>query len=149
MTNNTSTPTTTPEGFTTVSPYLVVNNVEAQTKFLQTVFNAIVKDTYNNPDGTIMHTTLFIGNTTLMIGQTNENFPSNTPTTNYVFVNTVDSVFETALAEGAFPISEPTDKFYGNREGGFKDPEGNIWWVAQVIHTATKEVIENFAPQSN
>jgi len=34
---------------------------------------------------------------------------------------------------------EPGDRFYGYREGGFKDPSGHQWWIAQVLEELSKE----------
>jgi PhnB protein len=27
-------------------------------------------------------------------------------------------------------IVRPSDQFYGDRQGGVKDPSGNTWWIA-------------------
>jgi PhnB protein len=37
---------------------------------------------------------------------------------------------------------EPGDRFYGFREGGFRDPEGHQWWIAQVVKEMSVEEME-------
>lgn len=140
---------TTPKGFTTVCPYLIVKDVEAQTEFLQIVFDADLKDELRNPNGIIVHATLTIGNTTIMVTETTEELPINSTASNYVFVENVDSIYEIAVAEGALSIAKPEDTTYGNRESRFRDPEGNIWWIAQNIRTVTSERIERLVEERN
>jgi uncharacterized glyoxalase superfamily protein PhnB len=39
-------------------------------------------------------------------------------------------VYKRALAAGGASLYEPTDMPYGDREGGVKDPSGNMWFIA-------------------
>jgi PhnB protein len=61
------------------------------------------------------------------------------PSTLYLYVPNVDSVYQRAIKAGGQSVMEPTDMFYGDRSGGVKDPAGNSWFVA--THT------EDIAPQ--
>lgn len=51
-----------------------------------------------------------------------------------VLVADVDTHFTAAKAAGATIISEPTDRDYGQREYGVRDPEGHSWWIATPLH---------------
>ena len=57
----------------------------------------------------------------------------------WVYVADVDAVFQKALDAGAEKIMPPTDQFYGNREAGVKDPQGNQWWMATRIEIVSEE----------
>jgi uncharacterized glyoxalase superfamily protein PhnB len=48
----------------------------------------------------------------------------------YVYVSDVDAVYQRALSAGATPLHEPMDKPYQERNAGFKDICGNIWWIS-------------------
>lgn len=122
----------TPQGFSAVRPYLMVEDINREIDFLKTVFNAKVFQQLKGVDEKTIHGELQIGNTIVMIGQQTENIPSS-PGMNYVYVDDVDEVYETAVKEGAVSIVPPTDQVYGNRECGFNDPYNNTWWVAETI----------------
>jgi PhnB protein len=128
-------------GYSAVCPYLVVSNVAKQAEFLQTVFNATVKDMAKQPDGEVVQTEMIIGDTVLIISKSSEALAAQ-PGMNYVYVNDVDDTFKRAIMAGAASIAEPEEKFYGAKEGGFKDSEGNTWWVAQFKGDVTKEEMD-------
>ncbi len=131
----------TPEGFSTVSPYLLVENVHEQIQFLAHVFGAEVKEKLKNPDGTIMHASLKIGNVIIMVGLGEKENPS-LQSMCYVYVKDCDKTYERSLKHGAETILEPTDQFYGTREAGVQDPQGNQWWIAQSIETLSEEEVQ-------
>jgi uncharacterized glyoxalase superfamily protein PhnB len=47
-----------------------------------------------------------------------------------VFVPDVDAHFARAKEMGATIVREPEDEDYGQREYGFRDPEGHDWYIA-------------------
>ena len=62
----------------------------------------------------------------------------------HVYVRDVDRVYKRAVTNGAANLKEPEDRSYGNREGGFTDPSGNQWWIAQfIIEMSEKDVPRN------
>ena len=130
-----------PEGYPTVVPYLLVNSVEKEMEFLKYVFQAEPLEELKQPDGNIMHGEVRIGTAVIMLGKAKENFPSR-ESMNYVYVDNADEVYVRALKFGATSIMEPGDRFYGNREGGFTDPSGNQWWIAQILEVIPKEEME-------
>jgi len=130
-----------PEGYPTVVPYLLVNSVEKEIEFLKFVFHAEHLEELKQPDGNIMHSEVRIGTSVIMLGRAKDNFPSR-ESMNYVYVENADEVYVRALKYGATSIMEPGDRFYGNREGGFTDPSGNQWWIAQILEVVPKEEME-------
>ena len=118
-----------PEGYHTVTPYLVVPGVPRLIEFLQRVFDAREVERMAHEDGTIMHAEVQIGNSRVMMGEpTGQMTPM--PAMLYVYVDDPDATWRRALDAGAVSVMEPKDQFYGDRSAGVRDPMGNQWWVA-------------------
>ncbi|MDN5205535.1 VOC family protein [Fulvivirgaceae bacterium BMA10] len=130
-----------PAGCSTVCPYLMVDSVEKELEFLKNVFSAEITEELNQQDGSAMHGEARIGDTTIMMGKSREEYPAR-ESMNYVYVNDVDETFEKGLQNGATSLMQPVDQFYGNREAGLRDSQGNQWWIAQVIETLTPEEMQ-------
>jgi len=121
----TATETTTP----TLMPYLVAQDAARLIDFMQQTFGARELGRYNRPDGTIMHSAVVIGNSTIELADGNQQWPSR-PVVLHVYVPDVDAVYARALAAGATSTHAPTDQPYGDRESGVNDPAGNQWYIA-------------------
>lgn len=130
-----------PEGLSVVSPYLVVESVERLFDFLKATFDAVEIERIKRPDGTIAHGEVRIEDAVIMSGQARA---GQAPMENmiHVYVKDVDLVFKKAIENGATPVMEPEDQFYGDRSGGVKGPMGNIWWIATHIEDLTSEEIQ-------
>jgi len=100
--------------------------------FLQAVFHAEVKHITKNPNGLIMHASLLVGSSMLMLSDVQPPW-SFTPAHLYVYLPNVDEIYAKAMKAGATSINSPTDQFYGDRMAGVKDPSGNTWWIATHI----------------
>ena len=119
-----------PDGHRTVTPYLTVRGAAKVIEFLKQAFGAeIADDPIKRPDGTIMHAQVKIGDSRVMIADESE-MAKATPSSLYLYVPNVDSVYQRAIKAGGTTIMEPTDMFYGDRSGGVKDPSGNSWFIA-------------------
>lgn len=132
-----------PAGYSRVCPYLMVADIEALLIFLKEVLDVEITEKLTSADGTVRHAEVRLGDSVIMMGKEQPGYPAESMT--YVFVSDVDATFKKALQHGATSIMEPGDRFYGYREGGFKDPSGNQWWVAQVIENVSKEEMERRA----
>ena len=122
-----------PEGYSTVSPYLVVDGAQQVIDFLEQVFEASQLRRYDNPDGSIMHVELRIGDSVVMMGDASGDWHS-FPSYVHVYVDDVDAVYQRALAAGGQSIQEPVQQQGDpDRRGGVKDPSGNTWWIATQI----------------
>ncbi len=132
-----------PAGFHTLTPYLMVSDGRAAVAFYQQALGATVHNLDAVPDGPFLNAELQIGTSKLMIGQHEiaESSPGLPPVSIYVYVEDVDAVHANALAAGATVVSPLTDQFYGNREGGIRDPFGIVWWLASHIEDLTPEEI--------
>lgn len=127
-----------PEGFSTVTPYLVVRDAAGLIEFLERTFDATELDRTVAPDGRIMNAIVLVGASRVMMGEVAAGGPTR-PAMLYVYVPDVDAIYRRALAAGATSISEPADMFYGDRHGGVEDAYGNQWWIATRKEVVTPE----------
>ena len=135
-----------PEGFHTVTPYLIVQGASKLIDFLKQAFEAEEIYRQNMPDGTVMHAQVRIGDSMLMMSDaTSQHKPM--PSMIYLYVEDVDAVYNRALKAGATSLREPTNEFYGDRSGGVKDFAGNQWWIGTHIEDVSPEEIEKRAEE--
>lgn len=122
-----------------VSPYLIVDDVDAQMRFLQDVFDATIIEA-PKMDGKIFHAELRVGDSVIMIGQAGKDFPARHGNT-YVYVPDVQKIYDKAMKHGAKKVMEPQETPWGNIDSGFDDPQGNRWWVAKLLKPMTEDEI--------
>jgi len=118
-----------PDGYHTVTPYLIVPDVTRQLDFLVQAFNATITTRNTLADGSVNHAEVQIGDSRVMMGQAQTEWPAMSCML-YLYVDDTDAAFAAALGAGATPVREPRDEPYGDRSGGVKDAAGNQWWVA-------------------
>ncbi len=118
-----------PDGYHTVTPYLTVQGVPKLIDFLKQAFEAQEIERMTQPDGTIGHAEVRIGDSVVMMGEARDEWKP-MPSGIYLYVNDTDAVYKRALQAGATSIMEPADQFYGDRSAGVKDSSGNHWWIA-------------------
>jgi len=130
------------QGFRTVTPYLVVPDVHAEAEFLRQTFG-VTGQIYGLGSQGGFHAEYNIGGSMIMVGGGGEGSQwKGTPLPTYIhlYVEDVDAIYEKAAQAGATDLSGPAERFYGDRECGFRDPGGNQWFVA--THQG-----ESFIPQ--
>lgn len=119
-----------PDGYHSVTPYLVVPGVAQLLDFLTQAFEAQeVHPPMTRPDGAIMHAEVRVGDSVIMMGEPMGECPP-MPGSLYVYANDADAVYQRALQAGATSLMEPADQFWGDRTAGVQDPVGNRWWIA-------------------
>jgi uncharacterized glyoxalase superfamily protein PhnB len=127
-----------PEGHHSVTPYLVVEGAGKLIDFLKAAFGAQEIVRMLQPDGSIGHTEMRIGDSVIMLGEARDQRKA-MPTTLLLYLEDVDAAYARALGAGATPVSEPKNQFYGDRSGGAQDMCGNFWWVATHIEDVPEE----------
>src|SRR5687768_14947678 len=133
-----------PEGYHSVTPYIITKDADGVIAFLEKTFDAKVKMMMRAPDGKVGHAEVLIGNSHLMISDSNELHQA-MPSMLYIYVPKVDDNYKRGLDAGAESIREPTDEFYGDRSAGLKDKAGNQWWIAtHQKQVAVEEMQEKF-----
>lgn len=118
-----------PEGYHSVTPFLVVPDVPRLIDFLKQAFDATEMFRIPQPDGSVMHAEVRIGDSIVMMGEAMGEFQP-MPASMYLYVNDADATYQRALQAGASSAMEPTDQFWGDRQAGVVDPAGNRWWIA-------------------
>jgi uncharacterized glyoxalase superfamily protein PhnB len=119
-----------PQGYSTVSVYMVVDGAQRVIDFLKEAFGAGELRRFDTPDGKIMHAEVRIGDTVVMIADASASYPA-FPVWLHVYVPDVDTTYKKALAAGGVSVQVPVRKEGDpDRRGGFRDPAGNTWWVS-------------------
>ncbi len=121
-----------PDGYHTVTSYLVVQGVAQLIDFMKQAFAAEELRRMTRPDGSIGHAEVKIGDSRVMLGEAGGEFAP-MPGMLHLYVEDVDAVYQRALQAGAVSVREIVDEFYGDRIGGVKDKSGNQWWIATHI----------------
>lgn len=122
-----------PEGFGTVSAYLMVENPEELINFLKKAFYADELNRSMNPKtGEIANVILKIGYTCFMVSQARGKF-ANMRTSFYLYVNNVDEMHARAISFGGKEEFEPANMDYQDRQSGIVDPSGNYWWISERL----------------
>jgi PhnB protein len=118
--------------YRTITPYLVVRDADAEIRFLKAAFGANEASCQRNPDQTVMHAELQVGNSLIMLGQGGGEWKP-LQAALYVWIPDVDATYARALKAGATSQSAPEDKPYGHRTAGVVDENGITWWLGSPI----------------
>lgn len=121
-----------PDGYTSVSPYLIVDGAERTIEFLVRVFGAVELRRFPDDSGRLMHAEVRIDDTVLMLADSNEGWPA-VPAHVHIYVPDVDAVYQRALTAGATSAQEPVKKDDADKRGGVKDAGGTTWWIATKV----------------
>lgn len=122
-----------PDGYSTVSPYLLVKGAARLIEFLKEALDAEELRRFPAPGRGVKHAELRIGDSIVMIA---DEFPPDWPATPshvHVYVEDVDSAYERALAAGAEPLMPPAKGDDEDKRGGVKGPGGVCWWIGTRV----------------
>ncbi len=138
-----------PEGYYTVTPYLVVKGAAQAVDFYKKAFGATELFRMEGPGGTVSHAEIQIGNSRIMLG---EECPQmgyfgpqpgqRSPVGIMLYVEDVDKVAEQATSAGVKTERPVQDQFYGDRSGNFVDPFGHCWTIATHKEDVSQEEME-------
>ncbi len=126
-----------PQGFHTVTPYLLIQGASDAIAFYVRVFGAEEITRLTAPDGRIGHAEIRIGSSTIMIADEHPEMDflgpqsrGGTTVSLLIYVDHADDVFNNALKCGATELRPLCDQFYGDRSGTVVDPWGHVWSIA-------------------
>ena len=122
-----------PEGFRSLTQYLIVNNASGFLEFIQKAFGANEKYLMRGDNGTIHHAAAHVGESIIEFADAGPQWKA-MPAGLHYYVPNSDDVYARALQAGATSLREPVNQDYGDREGDVLDPCGNIWFIS--THTA-------------
>lgn len=121
-----------PDGYNSVSPYLIVAGASETIAFLEQALGATELRRFPGPDGKLMHAEVRIDDTVVMLADGNDRWPP-VPAHVHVYVPDVDATYKRALAAGAASVQEPIKKEDEDKRGGVKDAGGTTWWIATRV----------------
>ena len=117
-----------PDGYNSVSPYLVVAEPEKTLAFFKAVFGCEPLRTHRRENGEIMHTEVRIDDSIVMIGGA----PGGPEANVHVYVADPQSVFAAAREAGGTVVQDVERRDDGDVRGGITDPGGTTWWFAST-----------------
>lgn len=143
-----------PDGYHTVTPYLICKGAADAIEFYKAVFDATEDMRMEIPGGGVGHAELTLGNSKIMLGDecADMDFLSpqsvgGTPVGICLYVADCDAMFQLAVDKGA-EIKKPLqDQFYGDRSGTVIDPWGHLWTIATRKENLTEEQIKERAAE--
>jgi len=134
-----------PEGYHSVTPYLVMNGAAAAIDFYKKAFGATELFRMDQ-GGKIGHAELKIGDSPIMLadeqpsmGYVGPQALGGTPVSLMIYVEDVDKIYKQAISSGGVELKPLQDQFYGDRSGTLKDPFGHVWTVATHKEDVTPE----------
>ncbi len=124
-----------PAGYPTLSVYMMADGAQRVIDFVKQTFDAEELRRYDNPDGTIMHAELRLGQAVVMLGSAKDEVQGMRSPREaggvtgglYVWMPEVDEHYGRARAAGAEIVLELREMEYGSREYTCRDPEGYLW----------------------
>ena len=130
-----------PDGYASVTPYLIVQGAAQAIEFYKKAFNATERMRMPAPTGLIMHAELEIGGSVIMLTDEHPGMDCNkspktlggSPIGIHLYVKDVDTIFQQAVAAGATVERPVQNQFYGDRSGGLIDPFGHRWNISTHV----------------
>jgi PhnB protein len=146
-----------PEGYNSVTPYLIVKGAAQAIEYYKKVFGATEVVRMDQPDGKVGHAELRIGNSHIMVADENPKMGQGhtsaasigaSPVSLYLYLPDVDRVIERAVAAGAKTLKPVQDQFYGDRSGFIQDPFGHLWGIATHIEDVSPQEMKERAKKA-
>ena len=144
-----------PEGYHSVTPYLIVDGAESAIRFYAEAFGAVEVVRMPMSEGKLAHAEVKIGNSHVMLA---DEFPDlghlgphkrGGPTASLmIYLQDVDAAFAKAVAAGAKEERAPADQFWGDRMGTLIDPFGHRWSLATHVEDVPEEEMQRRMSES-
>ena len=135
-----------PEGYHSVTPYLIVKGGAKAIEFYKRAFGATEIMRLEGTGGSLGHAEIRIGNSPVMLADEYPEMGFRSPQTLggagvslMVYVEQVDAVFQRAIATGAKELRAVQNQFYGDRSGTLQDPFGHVWTISTHVEDIPPE----------
>jgi PhnB protein len=133
-----------PDGYHSVTPYLVIDGAAEAIRFYESAFGAT--EVLRMPMGDkIAHAEVKIGDSHVMVSDEWLDMNLLGPLKRggataslMIYLPEVDAAFERALAAGATQERPPEDEFWGDRMGTVVDPFGHRWTLATHVEDVSE-----------
>jgi PhnB protein len=136
-------------------PYLVVSDAKAAIDFYKKAFGATEVMRHSAPKSDkLMHVHMIVFGSAFYFA---DDFPEHmgrsrtpqaiggTPVTLHLQVDDAQSVWNSAMANGATVVMPLADQFWGDRYGQLRDPFGHEWSIGQTRQTLSDADVEKAA----
>ena len=148
-----------PEGYHSVTPYLIVDGAAEAIRFYERAFGA--SEVLRMPmgdSGKLAHAEIKIGDSHVMLA---DEFPDmdflgplkrgGATASLMIYLPDVDAAYARALEAGATEERPPEDQFWGDRMGTLRDPFGHRWSLASHVEDVADAELQSrmeaaFAP---
>ena len=144
-----------PDGYHTVTPYLIIRGAAEAMEYYKKAFGA--QELYRMPGegGKIMHAEMQVGSSRIMLADEFPEMNIRSPqslggagVSMCLYVENADATFPAALAAGGKELRPLKNQFYGDRSGTLQDPFGHCWTVSTHFEDLTPEEIGKRAAQA-
>ena len=139
-----------PEGYNSVTPYLIIHGAAKALDYYKDVFGATVLVRMDAGPNSVAHAEIKIGDSIVMLadeqpemGFVGPKSVGGSPVCLLLYVADVDSVFQRAIATGAKKVKPVENQFYGDRSGTVTDPFGHVWTIATHVEDVSPEEMKN------
>ena len=143
-----------PEGMHTVTPHLICAGAAEAIEFYRKAFGAVELSRMPGSDGKLMHASIRIGDSVVMLTDEMPDWGSfgpkslkGSPVTIHLYVENVDAVFEQAVGAGAKVTMPLDDMFWGDRYGKLEDPFGHIWSIGTHVRDVSPDEMQKAMEQ--
>ena len=134
-----------PEGYHSVTPYLIVDDATKAIDFYKEAFGA--EEKFRLPMGEkIAHAEVKIGDSFVMLADESKDMGhlgpksrGGTTVSLLIYVPDVDSAFRTAVQAGGTEKRAVENQFYGDRAGTLEDPFGHQWTLATHVEDVPEQ----------
>ena len=130
-------PSTIPEGYTTVTPWIISTDTPQLLDFIVAAFDGVELGRMANQDGSIGHAEVRIGDAIVMAFDAPSDLKP-MPAFIRLYVPDARKGFAKALEAGATEVTKPTLLAFGDRVARIRDPLGNIWWLQQRVEEVSE-----------
>ena len=141
-----------PEGYRTVTPYLIVKGGAAAIEFYKRAFGATELVRMIDPRGGLAHGEIKIGDSVIMLADEHPDMGyrgpqsiGGTAVSILLYVEDVDKLFDRAVKAGAKSQRPVANQFYGDRAGTLEDPFGHVWTIATHVEDVPPEEMKRRA----
>ena len=129
-----------PEGFRSLTQYLIVDGAWPFLEFIQNAFLATERYMMRDPGGRVHHAAAQIGSSMIEFADAGPEWKA-MPAGLHYYVRDCQETYERALQAGGISLHQPANRDYGDREAGVRDPAGNFWFIATHLANGYKPEI--------